>query len=194
MADNPNVLEEAVTPDVKAADGFTQGYRNTFRVIPAQVVFRPPLPPRRAPLVSQTARVTGPEHEEIYCDEFGRVKCEFRVDRAEFNSERSSCWIRVSSSWAGENFGSVTLPRIGMEVVVRLSWRAIRINRSSPAAWPTRSCPRLIPCPSTRLEPCCAASSSPHTGGYNELMIEDRAGQEKNLPAGRARCRATDPQ
>jgi type VI secretion system secreted protein VgrG len=40
------------------------------------------------------------------------------VDRAEFNSERSSCWIRVSSSWAGENFGSVTLPRIGMEVVV----------------------------------------------------------------------------
>ncbi|POA64668.1 contractile injection system protein, VgrG/Pvc8 family, partial [Pseudomonas sp. DP16D-R1] len=33
----PNVLEEAVTPDVKAADGFTQGYRNTFRVIPAQV-------------------------------------------------------------------------------------------------------------------------------------------------------------
>ncbi|MBX9410716.1 type VI secretion system tip protein VgrG, partial [Pseudomonas baetica] len=86
----PQVLEESVTSDTKAADGFTQGYRNTFRVIPAEVVFRPPLPALRRPLVSQTARVTGPAHEETHCDEFGRIKCEFNWDRAELNSERSS--------------------------------------------------------------------------------------------------------
>ncbi|MCX4221479.1 type VI secretion system tip protein VgrG, partial [Pseudomonas sp. MCal1] len=78
----PQVLEESVTSDAKDTDGFTQGYRNTFSVIPAEVVFRPPLPAPRRPLVSQTARVTGPVGEEIYCDEFGRVKCEFPWDRA----------------------------------------------------------------------------------------------------------------
>ena len=174
----PNVLEEVVTPDVKAADGFTQGYRNTFRVIPAQVVFRPPLPPRRAPLVSQTARVTGPEHEEIYCDEFGRVKCEFPWDRAEFNSERSSCWIRVSSSWAGENFGSVTLPRIGMEVVVTfLEGDPDQPLITGCVANKVMSAP--YPLPEHKTRTVLRSHSSPHTGGYNELMIEDRAGQEK---------------
>ena len=174
----PNVLEEVVTPDVKAADGFTQGYRNTFRVIPAQVVFRPPLPPRRAPLVSQTARVTGPEHEEIYCDEFGRVKCEFPWDRAEFNSERSSCWIRVSSSWAGENFGSVTLPRIGMEVVVTF----LEGDPDQPlitGCVANKVMPAPYPLPEHKTRTVLRSHSSPHTGGYNELMIEDRAGQEK---------------
>ncbi|MHA6140599.1 type VI secretion system tip protein TssI/VgrG [Pseudomonas mohnii] len=174
----PNVLEEAFTHDVKGADGFTQGYRNTFRVIPAQVVFRPPLPPRRPPLVSQTARVTGPEHEEIYCDEFGRVKCEFPWDRAELNSERSSCWIRVSSSWAGENFGSVTLPRIGMEVVVTfLEGDPDQPLITGCVANKVMSAP--YPLPEHKTKSVLRSCSSPHTGGYNELMIEDRAGQEK---------------
>ncbi|MGY3176574.1 type VI secretion system secreted protein VgrG [Pseudomonas sp. TE12234] len=174
----PQVLEEAASSDVKAADGFTQGYRNTFCVIPARVVFRPPLPPRRPPLVSQTARVTGPAHEEIYCDEFGRVKCQFPWDRAEFNSERSSCWIRVSSSWAGQNFGSVTLPRIGMEVVVTfLEGDPDQPLITGCVANKVMSAP--YPLPGHKTKSVLRSHSSPHTGGYNELMIEDRAGQEK---------------
>ncbi|PKH81106.1 type VI secretion system tip protein VgrG, partial [Pseudomonas sp. Choline-02u-1] len=97
----PQVLEESIISDTQAADGLTQGYRNTFSVIPAEVVFRPPLPAPRRPLVCQTARVTGPAHEETHCDDLGRIKCEFDWDRAELDSERSSCWIRVSSNWAG---------------------------------------------------------------------------------------------
>ncbi|MDD1979889.1 phage baseplate assembly protein V, partial [Pseudomonas tussilaginis] len=72
---------------------------------------RPPLVTRNAELVSQTARVTGPAGEDIYCDEYGRVKVEFHWDRAELNSDKSSCWLRVASSWAGQGFGAVTLPR-----------------------------------------------------------------------------------
>lgn len=60
----PQVLEESGPSDVKTDDGFTQGYRNRFNVIPAEVVFRPPLPAPRRPLVTQTARVTGPEDED----------------------------------------------------------------------------------------------------------------------------------
>ncbi|MFZ3280618.1 type VI secretion system tip protein TssI/VgrG [Pseudomonas sp.] len=174
----PQVLEESVTSDVKAADGFTQGYRNTFRVIPAEVVFRPPLPALRRPLVSQTARVTGPVHEETDCDEFGRIKCEFNWDRAEHNSERSSCWIRVSSSWAGEGFGSVTIPRIGMEVVVTfLEGDPDKPLITGCVPNKVKSPPYALPEHKTRT--VLRSQSSPHTGGYNELMIEDRAGQEK---------------
>ncbi|VEF07612.1 Rhs element Vgr protein [Pseudomonas fluorescens] len=174
----PQVLEESVTSDTQAADGFTQGYRNTFSVIPAEVVFRPPLPAPRRPLVCQTARVTGPAHEETHCDEFGRVKCEFNWDRAELNSERSSCWIRVSSSWAGESFGSVTIPRIGMEVVVTfLEGDPDKPLITGCVPNKVKSAPYTLPEHKTRT--VLRSHSSPHTGGYNELMIEDRAGQEK---------------
>lgn len=174
----PQVLEESVTSDAKDTDGFTQGYRNTFSVIPAEVVFRPPLPAPRRPLVSQTARVTGPIGEEIYCDEFGRVKCEFPWDRAELDSERSSCWLRVSSNWAGESFGSVTIPRIGMEVLVTfLEGDPDQPLITGCVANKVTSVPYTLPEHKTKT--ILRSHSSPHTGGYNELMIEDRAGQEK---------------
>ncbi|MBL0798183.1 type VI secretion system tip protein TssI/VgrG [Pseudomonas sp. B7] len=173
----PQVLEESASSETQSADGFTQGYRNTFCAIPAEVVFRPPLPARRPPLVSQTARVTGPKGEEIYCDEFGRVKVEFHWDRAELNSERSSCWVRVSSSWAGNGFGVVTLPRLGMEVVVTFVEgdpdqpliTGCVINKVTPA-------PYKLPEHKTRT--VLRSRSSPDTGGYSELTIEDRAGLE----------------
>lgn len=97
----PQSLEESVTSDTQPEDGFTQGYRNSFTAIPWDVFFRPPLLTRRPLLGSQTARVTGPTGEEIFCDEFGRVKVELHWDRRELGSDKSSCWLRVSSSWAG---------------------------------------------------------------------------------------------
>lgn len=173
----PQVLEEHATNETTTADGFTQGYRNSFRAIPAEVVFRPPLPARRPPLVNQTARVTGPKGEEIYCDEFGRVKIEFHWDRAGLNCERSSCWVRVSSNWAGNGFGAMTLPRVGMEVVVTFLEgdpdqpliTGCVVNKLTPV-------PYKLPEHKTRT--VLRSRSSPDTGGYNELTLEDRAGQE----------------
>ncbi|QHC99245.1 type IV secretion protein Rhs [Pseudomonas sp. S04] len=174
----PQSLEEAITSDIKPEDGFSQGYRNCFRAIPWDVHYRPALPPRRSALVSQTARVTGPAGEEIYCDKFGRVRVELPWDRAEFNSERSSCWLRVSSSWAGENFGSVTIPRIGMEVVVTyLEGDPDQPLITGCVANTVTSVPYSLPEHKTKT--VLRSHSSPHTGGYNELSLEDRAGQEK---------------
>ena len=174
----PQALEESITSDVKPADGFTQGYRNTFSAIPWDVFFRPPLPSPRAPLVSQTARVTGPEGQEIFCDELGRVRIELPWDRAELNSEKSSCWVRVSSSWAGQNFGAVTVPRIGMEVVISYE----EGDPDKPliiGCVPNHTNPVPYPLPANKTKTVLRSHSSPHTGGYNELLIEDRAGQEK---------------
>lgn len=173
----PQVLEESATSDFKSDDDFIQGYRNSFCAIPAEVVFRPPLPPRRPPLVAQTARITGPEGEDIYCDEFGRVKIELPWDRAEFNNERSSCWVRVSSSWAGDHFGAVTLPRIGMEVVVTF----LEGDPDKPLITGCVTNKANLPpytLPDHKTRTVLRSHSSPDTGGYNELSIEDRAGQE----------------
>ena len=56
--------------------------------------------------------------EEIYTDKYGRVKVQFHWDREGKKNEKSSCWIRVSQPWAGKNWGSISIPRIGQEVVV----------------------------------------------------------------------------
>ncbi|MBD8604598.1 type VI secretion system tip protein VgrG [Pseudomonas sp. CFBP 8771] len=173
----PQSLEEAITSDVKSEDGFTQGYRNSFSAIPWDVFYRPPLVTRKSILVSQTARVTGPAGEEIYCDEYGRVKVEFHWDRAELGSDKSSCWLRVSSSWAGDGFGAVTIPRIGMEVVVTY----LEGNPDNPlitGCVPSKVTPVPYPLPANKTKTVLRSQSSPASGGYNELSIEDRSGQE----------------
>ena len=66
----------------------------------------------------QTAVVVGPAGDEIFTDKYGRVKVQFHWDRYGQKNEKSSCWVRVSSPWAGKSFGFVQLPRIGQEVIV----------------------------------------------------------------------------
>ncbi|AMS12845.1 type IV secretion protein Rhs [Pseudomonas chlororaphis] len=174
----PQSLEESVTSDTQPEDGFTQGYRNSFTAIPWDVFFRPPLLTRRPLLGCQTARVTGPTGEEIFCDEFGRVKVELHWDRRELGSDKSSCWLRVSSSWAGENFGTVTIPRIGMEVVVSF----LEGNPDNPlitGVVPNKTTPVPYALPANKSKTVLRSRSTPDSGGYNELSIEDRAGQEK---------------
>ena len=46
------------------------------------------------------------------------MKVQFYWDRYGGNDEKSSCWIRVATPWAGTNWGMVHIPRIGQEVVV----------------------------------------------------------------------------
>lgn len=67
----------------------------------------------------QTAKVVGPSGEEIYTDKYGRVKVQFHWDRLGKHNEDSSAWVRVASAWAGSNFGMVSIPRIGQEVIIQ---------------------------------------------------------------------------
>jgi type VI secretion system secreted protein VgrG len=73
----------------------------------------------------QTATVTGPQGEELYTDEMGRIKIQFHWQRQkehpEFGAsfdERSSCWVRVATPSAGAAWGTQHIPRIGQEVLV----------------------------------------------------------------------------
>jgi type VI secretion system secreted protein VgrG len=94
-------------------------YRNDFVAIPHSVPFRPPrTTPKPVVQGSQTALVVGKAGEEIWVDKHGRVKVQFYWDRDGKKDENSSCWVRVSSTWAGKNWGFVQIPRIGQEVII----------------------------------------------------------------------------
>lgn len=67
----------------------------------------------------QTATVVGPPGEEIHTDSYGRVRIQFHWDRVGKFDAASSPWVRVMTTWAGTNFGQISLPRIGQEVVVQ---------------------------------------------------------------------------
>ncbi|MGV2864721.1 type VI secretion system Vgr family protein [Achromobacter sp. AGC39] len=109
-----HVSQEQDSPD--AQSGTHYGY--TAELVPAKTDWKPS--PRGRPCIdgSQTATVVGPPNEEIYCDDFGRIKVQFPWDRLGRNNEHSSCWIRVAQDWAGAQWGHMAVPRIGQEVVV----------------------------------------------------------------------------
>jgi type VI secretion system secreted protein VgrG len=67
----------------------------------------------------QTAVVVGPPGSEIHEGKYGQVKVQFHWDREGRRDGNSSCWVRVSSPWAGKGWGAVTTPRTGQEVVVQ---------------------------------------------------------------------------
>ncbi|KVT52570.1 type VI secretion system tip protein VgrG [Burkholderia ubonensis] len=86
---------------------------------PSSLPYRSPREtPRPRTNGPQTATVVGPPGEEIWTDQYGRVKLQFRWDRYGQSNQDSSCWVRVSSPWAGGGFGGVQIPRVGDEVVV----------------------------------------------------------------------------
>ncbi len=130
--DNRRYLIEAASHDFQenalrvAAAGAAYGestsstsYRQAFAVVPDNAPYRVPrLTPRPRTTGPQTAVVVGPAGEEIYTDEYGRIKVQFHWDRYGQRDENASCWIRVSQTWAGGGYGSMQIPRIGQEVIV----------------------------------------------------------------------------
>ncbi|MCF7200505.1 type VI secretion system tip protein TssI/VgrG [Pseudomonas oligotrophica] len=173
----PQVLEESITS--QPPDGFGQGYRNRFSATPWDAPFRPTLKhPKPRVLGSQTAVVTGPAGEEIHCDEYGQVKVQFHWDREGQADDKTSCWLRVSSSWAGDRYGGIAIPRVGMEVLVTFL-------EGDPDQPLVTGClyhaEHVVPydLPAHKTRTLFKTLSSPGGGGYNELRIEDRQGAEQ---------------
>ncbi|MEA9822364.1 type VI secretion system tip protein TssI/VgrG [Xanthomonas campestris pv. raphani] len=116
--ENPQVSAAAPGPKgTPQEEGSFQKF--TLQAQPTTLPYTParttPKPKTTGP---QTAVVVGPPGEEIWPDQYGRVKVQFHWDRVGAMDENSSCWVRVSSSWAGSGFGAMFIPRIGHEVVV----------------------------------------------------------------------------
>lgn len=112
----------------EASDERGMRYTNRFscvrRGIPIVPAFDPRLDLPRPQL--QSAVVIGPAGEEVYCDEHGRVKIRFPGARADDKGDaqvpdagdQASAWVRVATTWASNQWGTLTLPRVGDEVIV----------------------------------------------------------------------------
>ena len=167
--ENPRVHEE------EGADAPTT-YHNQFVCLPRDVTYR--APKMAAPVVDgpQTAVVVGPAGEEIYTDEFGRIKVQFHWDRYGQSDEYSSCWLRVSQSMAAPNWGAVYLPRIGHEVVVTfLEGDPDRPLVTGAVYNGLHNPPYELPEHKTRT---VFRTQSHKAEGYNEMHFEDENGQE----------------
>jgi type VI secretion system secreted protein VgrG len=150
-----------------------------FRAMPSFTPFRSArTTPRPVVRGLQTALVVGPAGEEIWTDEYGRVKVQFHWDRRGNADEESSCWIRVAQSWAGAEAGALTVPRIGQEVLVDFLEgdpdRPVIVGQVYNAACRPPYHPDEHPTITT-----LKTLSSKGGRGFNELRIEDKAGAEQ---------------
>ncbi len=128
----------------------------------------------------QTALVVGPSGEEIYTDEYGRVKLQFHWDRYGSKDENSSCWVRVAQVWAGKNWGAIHIPRIGQEVIVDflegdpdrpiVTGRVYNADQMPPYDLPANMTQSGIKSRSTK-------GGNPST--FNEIRFEDKKGSEQ---------------
>jgi type VI secretion system secreted protein VgrG len=155
-------------------------YSVRFEAIPSQQPYRSPLTTRRARMAGpQTAIVVGPPTEEIYPDQYGRVKVQFHWDRYGTRDENSSCWIRVSQAWAGKNWGAMHIPRIGQEVIVSFLEgdpdRPIITGRVYNAA---EMPPYDLPANKTQSGIKSRSSLGGTPANFNEICFEDKMGSE----------------
>lgn len=168
---------------------FDPGYRShidveseNFKVIlgvaPTALPYRPPrITPRPIMRGPQTATVVGPSGEEIFTDKYARVKVQFHWDRLGKKDQNSSCFVRVSQTWAGSGWGFIQIPRIGQEVIIDfiegdpdqpiITGRVYNASQMPPYGLP-----------GSATQSGWKSDSSKGGGGYNELMFEDKAGSE----------------
>ena len=147
----------------------------------ASQAFRPlpltPMPIVRGP---QTAVVVGPGGEEIWTDQYGRVKVHFYWDRHDQSNANSSCWMRVSQAWAGKNWGAVQIPRIGQEVIVSFLEgnpdRPIITGRVYNAE---QTVPYKLPANATQSGVKSRSSKDGSPANFNEIRMEDKKGAEQ---------------
>ncbi len=165
------------TPGGREAAG--KLYRNEFKCMPAQVPYRPRrITPRPHIPGVQTATVVGPSGEEIHTDEHGRIKVQFHWDREGQRDDKASCWVRVGQAWGGPTWGTLYLPRIGQEVVVRF----LEGNPDRPliaGAVYNGVNPTPYSLPDERTKSTLKSASSLGSNGFNEFRIEDAAGEEE---------------
>ncbi|AMB87658.1 type IV secretion protein Rhs [Pseudomonas agarici] len=155
-----------------------ENYRNRFEAIPKASAFRPARNTPKPRMHTQTALVVGKSGEEIWTDEYGRIKLQFPWDRDGKHDETSSCWVRVVLPWSGKGFGMQFVPRIGQEVIVTfidgdpdrplVTGCVYNGDNALPYALPTNQTQSGI-----------KTNSSKGGGGFNELRFEDKKDAEE---------------
>ena len=161
--------------------GQETSFRSQVEAIPSAQQFRPErVTPPSVVRGVQTAIVVGPSGEEIYTDKYGRIKVQFHWDRKGQNNENSSCWIRVSQTWAGQTWGAIHIPRIGQEVIVDfLEGDPDRPIVTGCVYNADQMPPYTLPDNMTQSGVKTRSSKQGTTDTFNELRFEDKKDSEE---------------
>jgi type VI secretion system secreted protein VgrG len=175
-----SVRHSGTAGDYRSHDAAPFDYANEFVAIPFDVAYRPQSrTPRPVVRGSQTALVVGKSGEEIYVDDHGRVKVQFYWDRDGKRDENSSCWVRVSTVWAGKAWGAIQIPRMGQEVIVDFLEgnpdRPIITGRVYNAE---QVPPYELPANQTQSGIKSRSSKGGGPDNFNEIRMEDKKGSE----------------
>ncbi|MGD8216755.1 type VI secretion system tip protein TssI/VgrG [Pseudomonas thivervalensis] len=155
-----------------------ESYRNRFEAIPKATAYRPARVTPKPRMHTQTAVVVGKAGEEIWTDEYGRIKLQFPWDRTGKNDETSSCWVRVVLPWSGKGFGMQFVPRIGQEVIVTfIDGDPDRPLVTGCVYNGDNALPYALPANQTQSG--IKTNSSKGGGGFNELRFEDKKDAEE---------------
>jgi type VI secretion system secreted protein VgrG len=156
-------------------------YSNTFLCLTSDTPFRPErLTPRAVIQGTQTAVVVGPQGNEIYTDKYSRIKVQFYWDRIGTDDINSSCWIRVGTPWAGAQWGTIHIPRIGQEVIVAF----LEGDPDQPIVVGSvynaqQMPPYTLPANQTQSGIKSRSTLQGTSDNYNELRFEDKKGSEQ---------------
>ena len=182
---NRQYLITSASYNIDGGDFYSQeksspsSYSCSFAAIDATQQFRSMrITPKPSIAGPQTAIIVGPSGEEVYTDEYGRVKVQFHWDRHGQADENSSCWIRVAQVWAGKRWGAMYIPRIGQEVIVEflegdpdqpiITGRVYNGQAMPPYALPANKTMSTL-----------KSDSSKGGQGFNEIRFEDNKGSEQ---------------
>lgn len=175
----PKYFRQPISNELQfPSENLQQGYRNCLIATPKSIVYRPPrLHFKHKVIGSQTALVTGPAGEEIYCDEYGRVKLQFHWDRLGNYDEHSSHWVRVANIWAHNKYGGIEIPRIGMEVMVDF----IEGDIDNPIIrGAVHNGINKVPYELPAIKTQSTLKTKEYKGsGYNEVLLDDTTGEVK---------------
>jgi type VI secretion system secreted protein VgrG len=173
------IHHEAIEGSYQTGEISGREYFNSFECFPSATSFRPArLTPK--PLISgiQTAIVTGPPGEEIYPDEYGRVKVQFHWDREGKRDQNTTIWIRCKQSIAGNKFGFMAIPRIGQEVVVEFLEGDPDRPLITGCVYNADQMPHYK-LPDEKTKTYIKTNSTKGGEGHNELMFDDKAKEER---------------
>jgi type VI secretion system secreted protein VgrG len=97
----------------RSGAGQQDPYEGRYELVKSDKTYAPPRLTRKAVINGpQTAKVVG--EGDIDVDKYGRILVRFHWDQKEDQSRR----CRVAQVWAGNEWGGIYTPRVGMEVVV----------------------------------------------------------------------------
>ncbi|HKW48151.1 MAG TPA: type VI secretion system tip protein TssI/VgrG, partial [Gemmatimonadaceae bacterium] len=176
-----SVKQSAKLGDFRTGGDAGLAFKSSFTAIPYDTPYKPERS-AEAPRAYgyESAVVVGPSGEEIFTDKYGRVKVQFFWDRRGKKDDKSSCWVRVSTVWAGKGWGVISTPRIGQEVLVAyvngdpedpiIVGRVYNAEQMPPYALPGNKTQSGMKTRST-------LSGTPDN--FNEIRFEDKKGSEE---------------